>query len=86
MILGVEWFDELELTAKGVTFTVDNMDITSTERVPPAADVSSSVEGSGLHDRTLFRAPDRVWGHTRCVVWDRLQQHGYEEQHHNRVS
>ena len=35
MILGVEWFDELELTAKGVTFTVDNMDITSTERVPP---------------------------------------------------
>ena len=47
MILGVEWFDELELTAKGVTFTVDNMDITSTERVPPAADVSSSVEGSG---------------------------------------
>jgi len=47
MILGVEWFDELELTAKGVTFTVDNMDITSTERVPPAADVASSVDGSG---------------------------------------
>jgi hypothetical protein len=47
MILGVEWFDELELTAKGVTFTVDNTDITSTERVPPAADVSSSVDGSG---------------------------------------
>lgn len=47
MILGVEWFDELELTAKGVTFTVDNMNVTSTERVPPAADVSSSVEGSG---------------------------------------
>ena len=47
MILGVEWFDELALTAKGVTFTVDNMDITSTERVPPAADVSSSVDGSG---------------------------------------
>lgn len=47
MILGVEWFDELELTAKGVTFTVDNMDITSTERVPPAADVTSSVDGSG---------------------------------------
>ena len=47
MILGVEWFDELELTAKGVTFTVDNTDITSTERVPPAADVSSSVDGAG---------------------------------------
>ena len=47
MILGVEWFDELELTAKGVTFTVDNMEITSTERVPPAADVTSSVDGSG---------------------------------------
>ena len=47
MILGVEWFDELELTAKGVTFTVDNMDITSTERVPPQPTCRSTVEGSG---------------------------------------
>jgi hypothetical protein len=43
MILGVEWFDELELTAKGVTFTVDNTDITSTERVPPAAQASMAL-------------------------------------------
>ena len=47
VILGVEWFNELDLTAKGVTFTLDNTDITSTERVPPAADVSSNVTGSG---------------------------------------
>ena len=68
MILGVEWFDELELTAKGVTFTVDNMDITSTERVPrlPMYPRASMALGTRSHP-TLSARQNRA-GSMTCLL------------------
>jgi hypothetical protein len=47
LIMGVEKFDEIYLTAKGIAITLDRTSVTSTQRVTGVADVSSDVTGSG---------------------------------------
>ena len=47
VIMGVEKFDEIDLTAEGITLTLDRTSVTSTQRVMGVADVASNVTGSG---------------------------------------
>lgn len=47
VILGVEKFDEIDLIAKGITLTIDQTSVTSTQRVTGTADTTTNVTGSG---------------------------------------
>ena len=48
VILGVEKFDEIDLVAKGITLTLDQTSVTSTQRVTGVADSSTNVTGYGF--------------------------------------
>jgi len=47
VIMGVEKFDEIDLIAKGITLTLDQTSVTSTQRVAGVADALAEVTGSG---------------------------------------
>lgn len=47
VILGIESFNELDMVAKGITLTLDQTSVTSTEVASGASNTSSSVSGNG---------------------------------------